>query len=917
MDRSDTSDTPEDSFDKPTTWDSDRVPRLWDGLNREIRRRGVQADVADDVTQEAWLRTLRRPPSDRKGLRAWLRVVGLRVLQEVLRRNQWRVEREKHAARTDSVAGDESSTDSRIFRMVRELPDPYQKVLWLRYAEELDVPEIAKLHGVTESTIRSQIKRGLDRLRERVGDEEKEELGRGRGVWAALLWRIREAARGRMPSGRAMVACAVGLGLVVLAGIYWPKSDGRASVQEVKLARAEEPLGGGSKESLRTAATSNATTPDTSDPIVEPRTAFLRQGHVRQPDGTPIAGAQVWSSRARGSAARPVARTDADGAFRIESVPLDDFLFATHTDWVPSRPINFAAGRGAAELYLRASVGRLTLRLSQGGLPLAGARVELWWNFDRQAVAVCSERGDIEVEDERSVAETDAQGEVAFAQPMPGAVRLTVTAPGRVQHVEVLTLPSGDVLQELDLSSQALIEGTVVDAAGERSPGARIEWVDGAVDTTFTVEADENGRFTLPLDPGPFELRATERSEGRAHHGQALGELLPSEHRTLVIALDDLSTLSGRALGAGAPLVNVPIDCWEEVGDEAWRARTFTDARGNFAFQGLSQDTSYTVQLIGRGEVILDQRNAIRCGSGEVQLETDETPVPDRRFVLEFSVADPSWMPTVVEARGASASHVAVVPVDPAGRCALWLPESECSTSVVLAWVPGIGPFSVELSAEPGVQRVAVPTPATVTFVALFPPETGSRVVRGRILLPNFGASWLMELRGRKTYRELALDDNVLLFPDCYRYLFEGPELAHSGGVLCLKSGESRVVMIEFEAGVPVTIQVPYRSGKAPTLAVQSAERWFEISSVPDHLGSRFAQFQLRLSSRTTAVEAFYLGQCGSVPLTPADLGLPERRIEIPLGACERGLADLRLEARGGEPDSKRPIRHRPRLIQR
>src|SRR5262245_51902221 len=127
-------------------WDEDRVPGLWRSLHKEIRRRGISVHDADDVTQEAWLRTVRHPP-DQSGLKSWLRVVGLRVLCEVARRDHWRIEREKQVARHDLAAEDQSSEDCGIFKLAKDLPSPYCEVVLLRYLHDLQVEEIAIRRG--------------------------------------------------------------------------------------------------------------------------------------------------------------------------------------------------------------------------------------------------------------------------------------------------------------------------------------------------------------------------------------------------------------------------------------------------------------------------------------------------------------------------------------------------------------------------------------------------------------------------------------------------------------------------------------------------------------------------------------------------------------------------------------------------
>jgi len=206
-----------------------------------------------------------------------------------------------------------------------------------------------------------------------------------------------------------------------------------------------------------------------------------------------------------------------------------------------------------------------------------------------------------------------------------------------------------------------------------------------------------------------------------------------------------------------------------------------------------------------------------------------------------------------------------------------------------------------------------------VQFVAGPAPEVPPQSVHGGILLMNFGASWLMELRGRKTYRELTLDPGppteVLLFPGAYPYYFEGPGLAHCAGVVRVEPGETRVEPIELEPGIPCTIQVPYSEGAAPTLALHTPERWVELHGVPLQLDAGAARFRVSLSPRASTLEAFYLGQCGSVDLSQALLGASDPLLEIQLGTCSRTLQELRRDARG--EDARKGGPPRPKFIRR
>ena len=62
--------------------------------------------------------------------------------------------------------------DDKLRGALNQLPEPYQTILQLRYIQELDYPEIAKITHKTENNLRVMVKRGLDKLRVTLGDYE-------------------------------------------------------------------------------------------------------------------------------------------------------------------------------------------------------------------------------------------------------------------------------------------------------------------------------------------------------------------------------------------------------------------------------------------------------------------------------------------------------------------------------------------------------------------------------------------------------------------------------------------------------------------------------------------------------------------------------------------------------------------------
>jgi RNA polymerase sigma-70 factor (sigma-E family) len=131
---------------------------------------------AEDAVQNAmvklyvsWARV-----RDRESLDGFVRTTLIRGLIDEGRR-PWRRERpvEVLPDRADSGSG-RSGSDDRMTMLsaLAGVPPRQRAVLVLRFYEDRDVAEAARLLGCSEGTVKSQTARGLARLRELLGDVE-------------------------------------------------------------------------------------------------------------------------------------------------------------------------------------------------------------------------------------------------------------------------------------------------------------------------------------------------------------------------------------------------------------------------------------------------------------------------------------------------------------------------------------------------------------------------------------------------------------------------------------------------------------------------------------------------------------------------------------------------------------------------
>lgn len=167
--------------------------------------RSLVADPAraDDVAQQTMLEAMTRAPQALRAPQAWLAQVARNAANALFRQEQRRRRREQVVA---TAAADASAPDpaitvhraeahKRVVDALFTVPEPYHTVLVLRYFEDLGAQEIARRLGRPEATVRTQLQRGLERMRQQLDGE----FGGDRHAWCTMLmplWGSQPAAVG-------------------------------------------------------------------------------------------------------------------------------------------------------------------------------------------------------------------------------------------------------------------------------------------------------------------------------------------------------------------------------------------------------------------------------------------------------------------------------------------------------------------------------------------------------------------------------------------------------------------------------------------------------------------------------------------------------------------------------------------------
>ncbi len=150
--------------------DIDKLMSNGNWVRNLARRLLYDENMVDDVMQEVWITALQRPPSKPQALQAWLKTV---VRSLALRANRSKKRRDHHEGNipkkpnvgpTDTILAN-LEVRQKLIEGILELDDPYRSVVYLHFFEELKLTEIAKQLSVPDSTVRTQLSRGIDKLR--------------------------------------------------------------------------------------------------------------------------------------------------------------------------------------------------------------------------------------------------------------------------------------------------------------------------------------------------------------------------------------------------------------------------------------------------------------------------------------------------------------------------------------------------------------------------------------------------------------------------------------------------------------------------------------------------------------------------------------------------------------------------------
>ena len=515
------------------------LQRLSSTLRSLARRLVLDDETADDLVQEAWLAALEQPPARVRDMTGWLRTVMRNMAVRHHVRRARRREIEERASRAEADDGldrlaEQLSSIRLLQRTAEKLDEPYRTVIHLRFFEELSVAEVAERLDRPHATVKSQVARGLQRMR----DELDGAFHGDRRAWALTLLAgldgLRESTPGPATAAREPLA---------------DRSDATTRPLRTRiLVGAAATLG-----LLATATFLGLDAAPTPAPAQPPVAAAERADAALQPPREPLAP--------RATAADDVVATEPEAQADETPVPADrhrlvvDVVDANGTP-VPTAVVTLAGqparypcdGAGRAELLLPQSVA---YRTNDG----AGASV---------------------------VARAPGHAESHAHQ-----VHLPPEALGQTRQVRI-QLRSPEVVIEIEIVDQdgQPVRGAVVTTFGPMVQDRRNADGIHLTEPRRTIGVPNDGRYRIE------NLAQVERTyQVRAPGYPYLSHIEPArgpDVRQLRLVLGRGATLSGVVLDPdGSALANARV--WTDVGPDIGRnpAETRTDANGKFRLEGL------------------------------------------------------------------------------------------------------------------------------------------------------------------------------------------------------------------------------------------------------------------------------------------------------------------------------------------
>ena len=658
----------------PTPLDARDFERHAAWLRRLAGRLVEDADVADDLVQETWLRAIIHRPGRHKPLRAWLTTVARSLARFHARGDRNRRRREERIARGERLDAGPADLVVRTeqLRIVVDallaLDEPYRSTLLLHFQEELGGNEIATRMAITPAAARRRLKDGLDRLRATLDARSGD-----RAAWVAALAPLGTTRRVTTTGGIGAVGgVAAILVITVTSATLW------------RAARPGEALESPHVESppshrLSATAESDSSGPSGVEPLERthpPTDAAVSDREPTAPPGVDVSGRVIDEDGG------PIPRAIVEVFTRHEEGLLESTGVLDHTDddgrfsFTVRDPgerdlVVFAAATGRATgSAQRRSDREVTIRLPAAGVlfgrvlefesrqPIEGAHLVFGYeHFDGPAGAYQWRS------DGPAPLSTGVGGAYRFDQaPLGTEIAISVVRSAYARHTQRVTLV--DAATELDLlvprgfdvsgvvidaETEALLSGATVLLDGGRTscetgadgafsarglqadPLGILMLLDGYATTMMTVASSE-------LTGDPLRVPAVRTCDVRGFVLDATGRPMVGASITTTEEHPRRPPLGDRIPGLADPRVTV-VDSMGDV------SSAVTDDRGRFQLTGLTPHREHVLEIRVKGAARLARvENHVASPRRHPHSRRDhERHLPRRDRRRDRRDGDPRW----------------------------------------------------------------------------------------------------------------------------------------------------------------------------------------------------------------------------------------------------------------------------------
>jgi len=379
---------------------------------------------------------------------------------------------------------------------------------------------------------------------------------------------------------------------------------------------------------------------------LELRSGVIVAGRVRDGDGAPVPGAEIWvSERYRNNLGHVLTRSDEEGAFALDALGADHYVGARKPGFAPS---GLRSVRGAPGDRLG-----LELLLVEAGAALSGTVVDRAGQPVPEAwVLVGSERpASVRLEDGSFApaappqrAQADAEGRFELPAVALGLQPFQARAPGFAPSTDTFeVLPGGARDLRVVLEREARLVGRVQDPSGRPLFGVQVRIGEPELFASPWTFSGLDGSFELASIPAGRQLVEASHAE----HGTARRELLfaPGEREEWQAVLAPEDRIVGRLVDAhGRPLAGLVVIAVAEDERDLRTRSDASDAEGRFAVSGLA-DRAHLVWVQapqGWRDFPLAEAQGVRPGDAPLELRV---AAEDERGRLQLEVAAPDGTP--------------------------------------------------------------------------------------------------------------------------------------------------------------------------------------------------------------------------------------------------------------------------------